>query len=107
MLKKYLPLVVFFIFLNNIIAQKSNNWYEGGTLHESKISEWKNATEKNKLATCADFMAVRDNTVSMETLKRRSMDLKNCINEATRGLESTNKESVTSMAALCVITMGY
>jgi hypothetical protein len=35
------------------------------------------------------------------------MDLKNCINKATRGLESTNNESVASMAALCVVTMGY
>lgn len=107
MLKNYFFLVFLFIFLNNINAQKTYNWYEGGTLHKSKISEWKKATDRNKLATCADFMASRDNTVSMKTLKRRSMDLKNCINEATRGLESTNNESVSSMAALCVVSMGY
>ena len=34
-----------------------DQWYVGGTLHSSSIAEWKNATEKNKLATCADIVA--------------------------------------------------
>ena len=107
MSKNYILPIFLFIFLNNVNAQKTLNWYEGGTLHKSKISEWKDSTDRNKLATCADFMASRDNTVSMKILKRRSMDLKNCIDEATRGLKSTNDESVSTIAALCVITLRY
>ena len=84
-----------------------DKWYEGGTLHKAKISDWKNATEKNKLATCGDFMATVDNTVSMTELKKRATELKNCIDEATRGLENTNNEAVSSIAAICTKTLGY
>jgi hypothetical protein len=84
-----------------------DNWYKGGTLHKAKISDWKTATIENKLATCGDFMATVDNTVTMTDLKRRATELNNCIDEATRGLESTNSEAVSSIAALCAKTMGY
>lgn len=92
---------------NNKSTTVVDNWYEGGTLHKAKISDWKTATEKNKLATCGDFMATVDNTVTMTELKRRATELKNCIDEATRDLESTNNESVSSIAALCTKTMSY
>ncbi len=82
-------------------------WYEGGTLHKAKISEWKSATSKNKLATCADFMATVDNSVSMDVLKRRAQALVTCIDKSTKGLENTNNESVSSIASLCITTMGY
>lgn len=39
------------------VVSKTKKWYEGGTLHKSKITEWKNSTERNKLATCGDFCA--------------------------------------------------
>lgn len=45
---------------DNIETKKK--WYEGGSLHKSKILEWKNATEENQLATCADFIAYVDKT---------------------------------------------
>lgn len=32
-----------------------SKWYEGGTLHKSKIREWKNATEANRLADMRGF----------------------------------------------------
>lgn len=82
-------------------------WYEGGTLQKVKIAEWKTATEMNKLATCGDFMAIVDNSVSMNILKKRAEDLKLCIDEATRGLDNTNNEAVSTIAALCVKQMGY
>jgi len=84
-----------------------DNWYEGGTLHKATISEWKVATEKNKLATCADFMAKIDNSVSMDELKIRAKALMKCIDESTTGLDSTNDESVSSVAAKCAILLGY
>jgi len=105
------------IFLSSCGSNNSNapvktqsnieKWYEGGTLHKAKISDWKAATEKNKLATCADFMAKVDNSVSMDVLKERAMALVKCIDEATSGLDSTNDESVSSVAAKCTVLMGY
>jgi len=32
-------------------------WYEGGTLHNKSAIEWQSASDENKLATCADFIA--------------------------------------------------
>ena len=32
-------------------------WYEGGTLGEATIEEWSSATERNRLATAADWAA--------------------------------------------------
>ena len=94
---------------NTTEKTNANNerWYEGGTLHKAKISEWKAATEENKLATCADFMATVDNTVSMEVLKKRAMELMKCIDEATNGLDITNDESVASVASKCTVLLGY
>jgi len=38
----------------SIANPTEKHWYEGGTLHKQKIRDWKNSTEENKLATCAD-----------------------------------------------------
>ncbi|WP_440530343.1 hypothetical protein [Serratia nevei] len=35
----------------------ANAWYSGGTLHEANALAWQKATQQNKLATCADFIA--------------------------------------------------
>ena len=81
------------------------NWYSGGTLHKSDISEWKNSTEKNQLATCADFVAVVNKDMKISDLKFEAQQLKDCINEATRGLESTNSMKVSEIASQCMILM--
>jgi hypothetical protein len=36
--------------------EKEMEWLKGGKLHKAKVPEWKNATDENKLATCADFV---------------------------------------------------
>ena len=84
-----------------------NRWYVGETLHKAKIADWKEATDKNKLATCADFVASVDNDVSMSVLKKRAKALKHCINEATRDLESTNEMKVSEVASNCILLLGY
>lgn len=88
-------------------ANTINNWYEGGSLHKAKISVWKASTDKNKLATCADFMATVDNSVSMNELKKRATNLKLCINETVIDMENINNQSVSEIAALCIVTIGY
>lgn len=39
-------------------AQASAKWYEGGTLAKGSGLDWQQATTANKLATCADLLAV-------------------------------------------------
>ena len=71
------------VYCFNKVSKKvtKDEWYVGGTLHKAKVSEWKSATEKNKLATCADFMVNVDNTLSASELKETATALKICINE--------------------------
>ena len=93
-------------------SSQSNNatgleWYEGGTLHDSSISEWRNATERNKLATCADWIAKIDNTISMEELYIRANSLVICIDEATKGLDVMDDEPAAGIAVLCIKTLEY
>ncbi len=83
------------------------DWYVGGTLHKSNIADWRNATEKNKLATCSDFMATVDNNVSMTELKKRSEDLRTCIEKATVGVENIEEMPLSEVAANCIILLGY
>ena len=86
----------------------SSNWYEGGTLHKATVARWKVSTEQNKLATCGDFMAAYDKSVSsMAVLKMRAEELKTCIDIATSGSDYTNNLDVTTMAALCIQEMGF
>ena len=33
-------------------------WFEGGTLHNGTALDWQNASQRNRLATVADFVAV-------------------------------------------------
>lgn len=36
----------------------AHKWYEGGTLHKASAIDWQTASHENKLATCADIVAV-------------------------------------------------
>lgn len=84
-----------------------DKWYAGGNLHKANISEWKIATDENKLATCADYVANLKKDLSMSELKIKSTEMKNCIDEATRGLPSTNNMKANEIAAMCAIQLGY
>ncbi|WP_425236982.1 hypothetical protein [Ulvibacterium sp.] len=48
---------------------ESNEWFKGGTLHKAKIIDWKSATERNKLATCADFVYLTNKDLSLSEVK--------------------------------------
>lgn len=52
------------LFLHTAYAGK---WYEGGTLHDATMAEWKQASPENKLATMGDMVSAmynRDKFVS-------------------------------------------
>ena len=92
---------------SKVTSSASQEWYEGGTLHKATIARWKTSTERNKLATCGDFMAVYDKSVSMTELLARAVALKSCIDVATDGLDYTNSLEVSTMAALCIQELDY
>ncbi|WP_239663949.1 hypothetical protein [Serratia marcescens] len=52
---------VIFIFIALLVfganSAQAKGWYQGGTLHEANALTWQKATQQDKLATCADFIA--------------------------------------------------
>jgi hypothetical protein len=87
-------------------------WYLGGTLHQASVYEWKNATEKNKLATCADFVASVKKTKNesyngdLVSMKKDATQMMNCINEAVLGNEAESANlKINEIAATCAILM--
>jgi len=85
---------------------QENNWYEGGDLHKSYVMDWRTASYKNKLATCADWMAVVDNTISMSELKTRAENLVICVDEAvatdSKGQQISGTLKIADIAVSCV-----
>ncbi len=53
------------LFASMALAQQ---WYEGGTLHDATLLEWKQSTPENKLATIADMVSATYNQGSFVPL---------------------------------------
>ena len=88
-------------------AVNEDEWYIGGDLHKKNISDWKVATEANKLATCGDFLAKLKKDIPLAELKNNASQLKDCIDEATKGTNTSDENKVSEIGALCLIMMGY
>lgn len=80
-------------------------WYEGGILHKSKITDWKKATERNKLATCGDFCANLYKNNPLEEIKLIATNLKICIDEAVKGHNRSDNLLISEVASLCIILL--
>lgn len=91
----------------NVSSDVTDKWYVGGTLHKSKISDWKKASEENKLATCADFIANISKNSSIEEIRISSENLRSCINEAIKGTNQSDNEKTAEIAALCLLTIEH
>lgn len=87
-------------------SSTSESWYSGGNLHKADGTEWKKASEHNKLATCADFVmtiAKRNGEIpsvfSFE-YKKASESLKDCIDHFYK-LSGRENTTVTKAAIKC------
>ncbi|WP_109853323.1 DUF4236 domain-containing protein [Aquimarina sp. AU58] len=91
----------------NKTSQPRNKWYQGGTLHKSKIIDWKNASERNKLATCGDFCAnIYKRNNSIDEVKLIATNLVICIDEATKESGNTlDNSSISEIASMCLLLM--
>ena len=93
----------------------SLEWYEGGTLHEGTIGEWKRASAHDWLATAADFayLLLQDqghdltSIGGLDGLRPYAEDIVTCVNESTVGLDALDDSLKTAETALlCVTLMG-
>jgi hypothetical protein len=91
----------------SISNSTSESWYEGGNLHKDDGTDWKKATEHNKLATCADFtmtIAKRNGeepSVFSADFKKASESLKDCIDKFYR-LSGSENTTVTKAVISCI-----
>jgi len=93
-------------------ATEFDKWYEGGTLHRKTISDWKKAENRDKLATCADFIAsIKDklnlSITSVDSIKPYAEDLVICIDIAVKDIDTMDNDKVTEVAALSMVLMGW
>ena len=52
----------------NTPAPTPEPWYAGGTLHKATVAEWSQATERNKLATAADWVTAGYKLTTVEEM---------------------------------------
>ncbi|MFZ1806136.1 MAG: hypothetical protein WAU36_02885 [Cyclobacteriaceae bacterium] len=64
------------------------------------IGKWKKATRSQKLSLCEAM-----SKSSKDTKHITALDIHNCIDEATRNLDSTDDMSIAEVAAVCVTLM--
>ena len=83
-----------------------DEWYAGGTLHDSTLGAWNSATEKNKLATCADYVAnVKDYEGDLTQMKADATEVMNCIEESAKD-SNLSAQKANEVAASCIILLG-
>lgn len=82
-------------------------WYQGGTLQNATVAEWKQAASRDKLATCAYWVSKTDFKWSDRSeLKPHAKDLLICIDETISGVPM-DKDNVNGVAALCLTMLGF
>lgn len=103
----YFLSVLFFVACGSPSEESTEeNWYSGGTLHKSDIATWRNASSKNKLATCADYVANIKEYENLEMMKKDAEELMTCIDEAAIGSEVPGTQSTSEIAASCILLTG-
>jgi hypothetical protein len=88
--------------------QSTKPWYVGGNLHNASTSQWKNATNKNKLATAGDWLTSTiwkghlNTPNDFKRLKTKSQMLVNAVDQVVR---DTNSGMRANEIASFLITM--
>ena len=92
-------------------AAEGREWYEGGTLHRGTIADWNAASDRNRLATSADF-AVRSTHVQrrfqrlgMAAFRSDTQSLMTCIDTAAADPDF-RQYRIVQLAAACLVITG-
>ena len=91
----------------------AGHWYVGGTLYDATAGEWQKSSYENKLATAANWTLMDPNirkisykSSSMETVRPYAIELVACVDQISVG-DSYAKKDVSSLAAACIVSMGW
>lgn len=114
-MSKYICALLLLITLLIVPTPSSaTEWYEGGTLHEATIAQWKRASRQNKIATCADWVSALCMKSKLSIPISGSDDLKTCttalvdyIDNASKNTKAIDRETVSAVALLGMIMAGW
>lgn len=87
-------------------------WYQGGTLHDATVGQWKVGSSRDRLATASDWTTgvigqTEFERIGIDGVKALSEDLVACINESVEGLPQTNAMKAAEIGAACIILLGW
>lgn len=96
------------------VPVSAKEWYEGGTLHQATIAQWKRASQSNKLATCADWISALymngklDISISgMNDVKTHAEALVDYVDSASKNTRSLDGETANSVAIMGMMLAGW
>jgi hypothetical protein len=113
----FVPIAIVLILASCFCTPALANWFSGGNLHKATGYEWQRATEANRLATSADFIA---STIQLgwrykgQIIRPQSVDgllpfaiaNKNCITKATSA-RAGYSQKISEISAMCNVMMGW
>ena len=90
------------------VYSSSVSWHTGGNLHSATVFQWGSASERNKLATCGDWIAAWEEAgltlksyPSIDSVKPDAMQLRECVNRSIDSARSDEK--INEYGALCAV----
>ena len=93
-------------------SQNAVKWYEGGTLHKNTAAEWVTASDRDRLATSADFAStlLRQSTAwssieSLDDVRSYALAMKECIDASYYPQPIVPTMSNAEAAAACWVLM--
>ena len=91
-------------------AAKEKQWYEGGTLQNATVTEWKTAQSADQIATCAAWLTQFSadsaaNAKSMDEWKTKTVLLKNGIDAYVINMKRNDTLKVAQIAKLSYIVL--
>ena len=101
------------LFLTAPRISIAGHWYVGGTIYEANARQWHESSYENRLATAAnwtlmqpDIRKISRKSSTMDTVKPYAIELVGCLDRVSAG-ESSAEETVSSLAAACMVSMGW
>ena len=92
-----------------VCGMQEQVWYEGGTLHQATVATWNRSTDRNRLATAADWITTvqqneygRSSHPARPRLKELATKLRDCVTRAVEGMSSMR---VSEAASICLVMM--
>jgi len=91
-------------------TETARQWYEGGTLHSATLAQWKAATNANRLATAADWLAATEwrnalrTTSDFQRLKIKAQMLVNEVNEVASDPDLGFMSATETAAAILTLS---